>query len=224
MTKCLQHQFDLFVDQEVNAIHLKKKNDFVANLKYFKDLNQGLFEKHFYSDPKTSLNPYYKIDALVWSSILFEKVERYSDTVYILSEYFIQHLKYLNSLDLDGFMNGQIDFDVYRTSLDFKEKIQAYNKPLTEEELEAELESPNPVKSFHYTFDDPNYEMPIDIERKRLVDHRFDKLVRSVFYTVKKYANNDNYDFFSDREEKEKEDKKRESKYAWKVKKNQVDI
>ncbi len=70
-------QFELFVGREVTHIHLKKKNDFTGNLNYFKNLNQNLFEKHFFSNPKTSQNPYYKIDALVWSAIFFEKVERY---------------------------------------------------------------------------------------------------------------------------------------------------
>lgn len=224
MEKCLRHQFELFVAQETTEIHIKKKADFIQNLNYFKDMNQSLFEKHFYSDPKTSMNPYYKLDALVWSSIFFEKVERYSDQVYMVSEYFMQHFKYLHTLTLEDFMNGQIDFDIYRTSLDFKEKIQAYNKPLTEEEFEAELESPNPVKSFHYTFDDPNYEMPLDAEKKRIVDHRFDKLAESVFYNMKKFSNNDNYDFFSDREEREKEGKKTQSKYAWKAKKEQIEL
>lgn len=219
MEKCLTHQFDLFVAQEVNDIHIKKKGDFIQNLKYFKDMNQNLFEKHFYSDPKTSQNPYYKIDALVWSVIYFEKVERYSDQVYLLSEYFIQHFRYLNTLSLEDFMGGQIDFDVYRNSLDFKEKVQTFNRPLSEAEFEAELESPNPVKSFYYNYDEPGLEMPIDAERRNIVDHRFDKLGDRLIYTVKKFNSLDTYDFYNEREEKEKEIEKRSKKYAWKAKK-----
>jgi Ubiquinol-cytochrome C chaperone len=224
MEKCLTYQFDLFVAQEVNDIHIKKKGDFIQNLKYFKDMNQNLFEKHFFSDPKTSQNPYYKIDALVWSVIYYEKVERYSDQVYLLSEYFIQHYRYLNTLTLEDFMDGQLDFDIYRNSLDYKKKIQLFNKPLTEDELEAELESSNPVKSFYYNYDDPDLEMPIDVERRNIVDHRFDQLGDSLIYTVKKFNTLDTYDFYSDREEREKEEKKKESKYAWKSKNEKAKI
>lgn len=220
MHKCLTHQFELFVGREVTQIHLKKKNDFIANLNYFKTLNQNLYEKHFYSNPRTSQNPYYKMDALVWSSLFFEKVERYSDQVYLLAEYFIQHFRYLNTLDLNDFMTGQVDFDVYRNTLDYKEKIQTINRPLTEEEFERELESTDTVKKFYYNYDDPELEMPLDAERKRLVDHRFDKAVQSLAYTVKKFGSLDSYDFYCDREEREKEEASKAAKYAWKVKKS----
>lgn len=220
MHKCLVHQFELFVGREVTQIHLKKKNDFIANLNYFKNLNQNLYERHFFSNPKTSQNPYYKIDALVWSALFFEKVERYSDQVYTVGEYMVQHFRYLNTLSLDDFMTGQIDFDIYRNTLDYKEKIQAINRPLTEEEFEAELESPNPVKKFYYNYDDPEIAMPIDEERTKLVDHRFDKVMGTLVYNIRKFGSLDSYDFYCDREEREKEETSRETKYAWKMKKD----
>ena len=212
------HQFDQFIAREVTQIHLKKKNDFVANLNFFKNLNQNLFEKHFFSDSKTSQNPYYKIDSLVWSALFYEKVERYSDHVYILSEYMIQHFRYLNTLSLEDFMTGQIDFDIYRNTLEYKEKIVALNRPLTEEEFDAELESSNPNKKFSYNYDDPDLDMPMDIEKLKIVDHRFDKLAGTIVYNIRKFGSSDSYDFYCDREEKEKEEVQKLGKYAWKNK------
>lgn len=49
--------------------------------------NRMAFDRHF--NNLYIEDPYQKIDALVWSSIFFEKVERYSDEVYLMSEYFI---------------------------------------------------------------------------------------------------------------------------------------
>jgi hypothetical protein len=43
-------------------------------------------------------DPYYKLDALIWSCIYHEKVPRYSEKVYKMSEYLIQHYNYLKSL------------------------------------------------------------------------------------------------------------------------------
>ena len=37
------------------------------------------FDFHFFINAKSAENPYYKLDALVWSSIFHEKVPRYSE-------------------------------------------------------------------------------------------------------------------------------------------------
>jgi len=36
-----------------------------------------------------------KLDALVWSAVFFEKVHRYSDEVYLMSEYLLQNYYYI---------------------------------------------------------------------------------------------------------------------------------
>lgn len=56
------------------------------------------FDYHFYINAKSVENPYYKIDALIWSSVYHEKVPRYSEKVYKMSEYMIQHFNYLKTL------------------------------------------------------------------------------------------------------------------------------
>ena len=44
-----------------------------------------IFNLHFYGYKETKADPYKQIDALVWSIIFLEKVERYSDEVYRMS-------------------------------------------------------------------------------------------------------------------------------------------
>lgn len=215
MSKALQHAFRRYCQIEVNKIHLKKKNDFIKDLEYFCDLNRQNYEKHFYNNPKTSSNPYYKIDALMWSTIFFEKVERYSDRVYIMSEYMVKHFNYINHLSQEDLERGQVDFDVYRNSLDFTSKIKEINPPLTEEEFEAELNSDKPVKAFFYNYDDPDHEMPIDIEMRRPVNWRYELMMAKIGRTANKFYSIDTYDYYNDREEKEEEKKKREDKYVW---------
>ncbi len=55
--------------------------------------NRQVFDRHFNTIYKD--NPYVKLDALVWSTIFFEKVQRYSDEVYIMTEYFYKNYLYI---------------------------------------------------------------------------------------------------------------------------------
>lgn len=73
--------------ERIGKIHLKKKNDFIKDVNHFMIHNRNALTKHFKSTYKH--NPYEKIDALIWSTIFFEKVHRYSDEVYLMSEYLI---------------------------------------------------------------------------------------------------------------------------------------
>ena len=46
--------------------HLKKKHDFIRDVNHFMMNNRLAYDRHFNKNSKTSSNPYYKIDALVW--------------------------------------------------------------------------------------------------------------------------------------------------------------
>lgn len=215
MIKVLQQTFERHTDFEVSKIHLKKKNDFIKDLIYFCDLNRQNYEKHFYGNFKTSQNPYFKIDSLVWSTIFYEKVERYSDRVYLMSEYLIKHFRYIQTLSLEDIESGQIDFDIYRNSLNFKQKIQEFNPPLSQEEFDAELSNSNPIKKFFYNYDDPEHVMPIDIEKDRVINKRLERMLTKLELLALKFETLDNYDYFNDREEKEEAKLLRQKKYAW---------
>lgn len=53
--------------------------------------NRNALHTHVYNNPfskKGDNGIYYKLDALIWSTIYFEKVPRYSPEVYMMTEYF----------------------------------------------------------------------------------------------------------------------------------------
>lgn len=64
-------------------------------------------------------NPYYKLDALIWSSIFHEKVPRYSHQVYKMSEYLVQHYFYLKSLSFLDIEKGMVDWCAYRVPFNY---------------------------------------------------------------------------------------------------------
>jgi hypothetical protein len=64
----IEQSFAQITNYKVTKIHLKKKNDFIKDLNSFMRLNRNSFEKHFQVNAKTSVNPIYKIDALLWST------------------------------------------------------------------------------------------------------------------------------------------------------------
>lgn len=215
MWRALQNAFEKHSKNDVNTIHLKKKNDFIKDLKYFSEMNRTTFEYHFIGNHKTAQNPYLKVDALVWSTIYFEKVDRFSDRVYLLAEYCVRQFKWAMGLSLEEIEAGQIDFDIYRTSLDYKGRIQGLNPPMTEEELEEELLSDRKVKKFYYNYEEEGMEMPIDEEQKRVISHRYDFLLRKMLSTANKFQTFETYDKYSDREETEEEIERKEKKYPW---------
>lgn len=69
--------------------------DVLRKAKKIEDMDNYLFEIrrnldfHFYINGKSADNPYYKLDAFVWSLIFNEKVPRYSPQVYKMSEYLV---------------------------------------------------------------------------------------------------------------------------------------
>lgn len=79
----------------MNRIHLKKKNDFVKDVNHFMMNIRNFLDDHFNKNEKSKSNPYYQIDSLVWSTIYFEKVPRYSNLVYLTSEYMIKQYEYV---------------------------------------------------------------------------------------------------------------------------------
>jgi len=219
MAKQIDYEFKKVTLEKANQIHLRKKNDFINDVNHFMLNNRIAYDKHFNKNPKTSLRPYYKLDALVWSTIFFEKVPRYSEIVYMMSEYIMQHYEYLANESFENFMYSNIQWDVYRIPVNYKDTLQAINPPLTDEELDAEIKSDNKIKKHFYSYDDPEYELPINTEVNNVVKRRFENIHYKIFETLRKYNSMETYDFYSEREEKEQEESKSKEKYAiWKTK------
>jgi len=109
---------------------------------------------------------------LVWSTIFFEKVDRYADEVYMISEYLLTHYDYIKSLTIEDLMDGRIAWDAYRIPLDYKSRITKVNPQLSKEEFEAELSSPEKIKKFFYLYENKEDDelMPIDIEMDKKIN------------------------------------------------------
>ena len=82
---------------------------------------------HFLIYNITTENPYYKIDALVWSFIFREKIPRYDDRVYKMSHYLILQYEKFNSLTFKDIQNLDFDLTTSIIPTNFKEKILFYN-------------------------------------------------------------------------------------------------
>lgn len=226
LVKRMELHFDQITNVKVTKIHIKKKNDFIKDLLAFMRMNRSSFERHFAHNPKTANNPYFRIDALIWSTLLFEKTDRYSDEVYILSEYLLKHYDYIRTLTFEDIIDGRIAWDVYRIPLDFKRKILEINPPLSDEEFQSELMSDNPQKKFFYNYDmtEDADKMPIDLEIDNKINYRVENMKRKVVEVALKYQTLDTFDFYGEREEKQKEQDKKEKKYVWAKNKSKDDF
>jgi hypothetical protein len=135
--------------QDVDVLRRHKKIDDIDNYLFAIRRN---FDFHFYINAKSVENPYYKLDALVWSCIYHEKVPRYSDKVFKMAEYMMQHYEYLKTLNFNEIEQASVDWCSYRVPFNFKTKLVKVNVPLGEEEFEKELNSPYKTKKYHYNF------------------------------------------------------------------------
>jgi len=214
MAKQMEHEFKRITLEKASQIHLRKKNDFINDVNHYMLNNRIAYDRHFNKNPKTSLRPYYKLDALIWSTIFFEKVERYSDIVYMMSEYFMKHYEYLETITFEDFLTNNIQWDVYRIPVTYKDQLQAVNPPLNTDELAAEVNSDKKVKKHYYSYDDPEYELPINAEVNNVVKRRFEDIHYKMFQVLRKYNSLDSYDFYHERDEKEKNANKISQKYA----------
>lgn len=148
-------------------------------------------------------------------------MERYSDLVYLISEYFVKHYEYLNNVSYEKFENANILWDIYRIPVNFKAKLTEVNPPLSKEELEQEIKSDAKVKRHYYTYDDPESELPINKEVDNVINRRFEQVHMKIFETMRKFNTIQTYDFYSEREEQDKEKIKKAKKYIWQTEKNQ---
>ena len=83
-------------------------------------VSRNYLNHHFNVNANTIKNNYYKLDALVWSIVFFEKVPRYSEEVYLMAEYVKSNYDYIQTLPFKKFEDADIQFDVLSMSPDFK--------------------------------------------------------------------------------------------------------
>jgi hypothetical protein len=71
--------FSKMTTQEMEDVDVLRKAKKIEDIDNYMFAIRRNFDFHFYINGKSTDNPYYKLDALVWSSIFHEKVPRYSD-------------------------------------------------------------------------------------------------------------------------------------------------
>ena len=143
----------------------------LRNFKKLEDIENYLYairrnlDFHFFINGATTAQPEYKLDALVWTCIFHEKVPRYSDKVYKMSAYLLEHWNYLRTIDFSTIETCQVDWSVNRVNYNVKQSFVrlASNVQLSQEELEKEKESPYKTKRYHY-----NYKMPEELTEENL--------------------------------------------------------
>lgn len=134
--------------------------------------------------------------------------------MYLTAEYIIKHYEYLSTVDIDSFTSSDIQWDVYRIPVSYKDNLVSINVPLTDEELNQEINSDKKIKKHYYSYDDPEYELPINTETNNIVKRRFETVHYKMFEALRKYNSLDSYDFYTERDEKEKKDKTEKEKYS----------
>eukprot|EP01017_Pseudomicrothorax_dubius_P041819 TRINITY_DN6744_c0_g1_i2.p1 TRINITY_DN6744_c0_g1~~TRINITY_DN6744_c0_g1_i2.p1 ORF type:complete len:580 (-),score=146.87 TRINITY_DN6744_c0_g1_i2:150-1889(-) len=197
-------------------IHLRKKDDFIKDVNHYMLTIRNSYDRHFVKNPVTAATPLYKLDALIWSTVFFEKVTRYAPEVYLMAQYIYQQMRYLDSLPLEAFLDADIDWDVFRIPIDYKSAIAKLNPPLSPEEYEKEVASDKKFKRHYYSFDEPNVQLPMDAELSNVIDRRYAVLGTKVKDVLLKYRSLETYDFYSERDEKSKQSAEKAKKYTWK--------
>lgn len=104
--------------EDVQVLRKFKKLEDIEN--YLYAIRRNL-DFHFFINGATTAQPEYKLDALVWTCIFHEKVPRYSDQVYKMSQYLLRHWQYLQTLSYDEISSGQVDWSVHRVPFNSRE-------------------------------------------------------------------------------------------------------
>mgnify|MGYP006893775702 CR=1 FL=1 len=119
MKEDLLDAFNRMTKDEMDNVDVLRKMKKIEDLDNYMFAIRRNFDFHFLINAKSVDNPYYKVDALVWSSIFHEKVPRYSEQVYKMSEYLVQHFLYLKSLSYVEIEKAIIDWSAYRVPFNY---------------------------------------------------------------------------------------------------------
>lgn len=195
----LVEAFNSYTRKEIYDLDVMRKEKKIESIENYLFAIRKNFDNHFYINGKTAENPYFKVDALVWSCIYHEKVPRYSDKVYKMSEYLIRCFKYAKTLSYQDIEGGNIDWNACRIPVNFKDKVMKYNIPLSEYEFKREMNSSYKVKKYHY-----NYRWPEELTEENLKKTFINMVAHDKLYTGhEKSVRKENLDFDAlDREAK----------------------
>ena len=97
--------------EDVEVLRRHKKIEELDN--YLLAIRRNL-DFHFFINGASAEQHEYKLDALVWTCIFHEKVPRYSEKVYRMSHYLLNHFEYLKTLSFTDIEKGLIDWGAWR--------------------------------------------------------------------------------------------------------------
>jgi len=159
----LLNQLESYVEDNIMKLHINRKNDFILDTNHYLQNCQKFLTYHFKGNPKTISNPIYKLDALVWTLIFFEKVDRYDERVYIVANYILETYYYMQTLTIDDFKAFNMSFNVFRIPVNYRQRIEKINPPLSKAEFEAEKSKPADLKkSYRYDYNEDSALLPMD--------------------------------------------------------------
>lgn len=88
---------------------------------------------------------------MVWSIAFAEKVHRYSEEVYLFSEYLIKNFQNMKHHTEWHMLNGILQFDPYLVQPKYREKIEKINPPLSAVQFEKQFNSNSLKKDYYYS-------------------------------------------------------------------------
>lgn len=96
---------------------------------------------------------FFKIDALVWTYIFREKIDRYDDRVYKMSHYIIYHFNKFKTMDYSDFKNLNFEFNLEESiPFNYKDFIEAKNPRISQEQLFLENYHNFTYRSYVYSY------------------------------------------------------------------------
>lgn len=108
---------------------------------------------HFNIYDCTVEDNYYKIDALVWTYIFREKIDRYDDRIYKMSHYLVYHFNKFKDLSYEDLKNMNFEFDLENSiPINYKDSIEAINKRISDEQLFLENYHNFTYRSYVYSY------------------------------------------------------------------------
>lgn len=210
----LNRVFKEYVEKSINQIHIHRKSNFIADTNYFLETTRKVLSFHFRENKDTVNSPMHKIDALVWTNIFYEKVDRYDRRVYIIASYLLENYRYMKTRSLEDIKNCNVQWNAFAMPVDYREQIELANPPLSPEEYRAERDKPdNQEKRYRYDYAG---ETPIVLnDEYSVIERRKDRLLKKLRYVFRKYDDLDVMDYSFEKEAEYEQRTKDRQKYAW---------
>ena len=100
----LIENFNRIIKHEMDTVEVLKRYKKVEQIDNYLQAIRNNLDFHFHINGVSVTQPEFKLDALVWTCIFHEKVPRYSDVVYRMACYLLEHYRYLQTLQYTKYL------------------------------------------------------------------------------------------------------------------------